>query len=91
MFPKLPDKPDHPALEKEVLAWWEAEGIFRKVRQQNAGGPIFNAPVLELHDEGWQRVIDLNLTSVFRFCRLVGRGAAANATRVGRGCPLARA
>ena len=40
----------------------------------NAGGPVFNAPVLELRDAGWQRLIDLNLTSVFRFCRLVGRG-----------------
>jgi NAD(P)-dependent dehydrogenase (short-subunit alcohol dehydrogenase family) len=40
----------------------------------NAGGPIFNAPVLALRDEGWQRLIDLNLTSVFRFCRRVGQG-----------------
>ena len=39
MFSKLPDKPDHPALEKEVLAWWEAEGIFQKLRGQTAGGP----------------------------------------------------
>jgi NAD(P)-dependent dehydrogenase (short-subunit alcohol dehydrogenase family) len=43
----------------------------------NAGGPIFNAPVLELRDEGWRRLVDLNLTSVFRFCRLVGRGMVA--------------
>src|SRR5437773_4777339 len=39
MFPKLPDKPAHPALEEEILAWWEAEGIFQKLREQNAGGP----------------------------------------------------
>src|SRR5262249_22411525 len=39
MFPKLPDKPDHPALEEEILACWEAEGIFRKLREQNAGRP----------------------------------------------------
>ena len=43
----------------------------------NAGGPVFNAPVLEMRDEGWQRLIDLNLTSVFRFCRDVGRGMVA--------------
>ena len=35
----------------------------------NAGGPVFNAPALDLRDDGWQRLIDLNLTSVFRFCR----------------------
>src|SRR5256884_9262214 len=39
MFPKLPDKPDHPALEEDVLAWWETEGIFQKLRDQNRGGP----------------------------------------------------
>jgi isoleucyl-tRNA synthetase len=39
MFPKLPDKPDHPALEEEILAWWEAEGIFRQLWERNAGGP----------------------------------------------------
>jgi NAD(P)-dependent dehydrogenase (short-subunit alcohol dehydrogenase family) len=43
----------------------------------NAGGPIFNALVLELRDEGWQRLIDLNLTSVFRFCQRAGRGMVA--------------
>jgi isoleucyl-tRNA synthetase len=39
MFPKLPDKPDHPALEEEILAWWDAEAIFQKLREQTAGGP----------------------------------------------------
>jgi len=39
MFTRLPDKPDHPALEREILAWWEAEGIFGRLREQNAGGP----------------------------------------------------
>jgi isoleucyl-tRNA synthetase len=39
MFPKLPDKPDHPALEHEVLAWWDAEGIFDRLRDQNRDGP----------------------------------------------------
>jgi isoleucyl-tRNA synthetase len=39
MFPKLPDKPDHPALEEEILAWWDAEEIFQQLRDQTAGGP----------------------------------------------------
>jgi isoleucyl-tRNA synthetase len=39
MFTPLPDKPDHPALEQEVLEWWERERIFDRLREQNAGGP----------------------------------------------------
>ncbi len=42
MFAKLPDKPDHPALEEEVLAWWESERIFDRLREQNRGGPKFS-------------------------------------------------
>jgi NAD(P)-dependent dehydrogenase (short-subunit alcohol dehydrogenase family) len=38
----------------------------------NAGGPLFNAPFLEIRPEGWQRVFDLNLFSVVGFCRAVG-------------------
>jgi 2-deoxy-D-gluconate 3-dehydrogenase len=43
----------------------------------NAGGPLFNALALEIRDEGWERLIALNLTSVFRFCQAVGRGMVA--------------
>ena len=39
---RLPTVPDHPALEEEILAWWEAEGTFEKLREQNAGGPTFS-------------------------------------------------
>src|SRR5436190_829170 len=42
VFQPLPTVPDHPALEEEILAWWEAEGIFAKLRKRNAGGPIFS-------------------------------------------------
>ena len=41
-FALLSDKPDHPALEREVLAWWEEQGIFGKLREQNRGGPRFS-------------------------------------------------
>ncbi len=37
-----------------------------------AGGPLFQAPVLEMREEGWQRTFDLNLTSVLRMCQQVG-------------------
>src|SRR6266849_6541120 len=42
MFAPLPDKPDHIALEEDVLAWWEAEGIFDRLRERNSGGPTFS-------------------------------------------------
>src|SRR5438067_11076705 len=38
----------------------------------NAGGPEFNAPFLEIRPSGWDRLIALNLTSVVRFSRQVG-------------------
>jgi isoleucyl-tRNA synthetase len=42
MFTSLPDKPDHPALELEILALWEREGTFEQVRERNRGGPTFS-------------------------------------------------
>jgi isoleucyl-tRNA synthetase len=42
IFKSLPDKPDHPALEREMLARWDEEGTFAKLRQQNRGGPTFS-------------------------------------------------
>ncbi|MGH3023064.1 MAG: class I tRNA ligase family protein, partial [Gaiellaceae bacterium] len=38
-FATLPAVPDHPALELEVLDWWERERIFERLREQNADGP----------------------------------------------------
>jgi isoleucyl-tRNA synthetase len=38
----LPDKPDHDALEQEILALWEREGTFERLRAQNAEGPRFS-------------------------------------------------
>ncbi len=42
IFQPLPDKPDHPALEREMLARWDEEGTFDKLREQNRGGPTFS-------------------------------------------------
>jgi isoleucyl-tRNA synthetase len=39
MFAKLPEKPDHPAIELEMLDVWEREGTFERLREQNRGGP----------------------------------------------------
>jgi isoleucyl-tRNA synthetase len=42
MFKPLPPVPDHPALERQTLARWEDEQTFRRLREQNAGGPRFS-------------------------------------------------
>jgi isoleucyl-tRNA synthetase len=39
MFAPLPDKPDHPSLELEILAVWEREGTFEQLVERNRGGP----------------------------------------------------
>jgi isoleucyl-tRNA synthetase len=41
-FQPLEQYPDHLALEEEVLAWWEAEGIFDRLRERNRGGRRFS-------------------------------------------------
>jgi len=42
MFAPLPDKPDHDALEREVLTLWESKATFVRLREQNAEGPRFS-------------------------------------------------
>ena len=42
MFASFPDKPDHDALEREILALWEREATFAKMRAKNADGPRFS-------------------------------------------------
>jgi isoleucyl-tRNA synthetase len=42
MFARLPDKPDHDALERAILELWEREQTFTRLREQNAGGPRFS-------------------------------------------------
>ena len=42
MFAPLPPKPDHPALEADILRIWEEEGTFAAVRARNADGPRFS-------------------------------------------------
>jgi isoleucyl-tRNA synthetase len=42
VFEPLPKVPDHPAVEEEILAWWEEARIFEQLRERNSGGPIFS-------------------------------------------------
>src|SRR3954449_9587730 len=39
MFAPLPDKPDHPQLELEILELWEREQTFERLRERNRGNP----------------------------------------------------
>ena len=42
IFTPLPDKPDHNALELEILDRWERESTFDRLRAMNDGGPRFS-------------------------------------------------
>ncbi len=41
-FAPLPGKPDHAALELDVLELWERERTFERLRERNRGGPIWS-------------------------------------------------
>ncbi|HZR92237.1 MAG TPA: isoleucine--tRNA ligase [Gaiellaceae bacterium] len=42
VFAPLPEKPDHPALELEILALWERERTFDRLRAKLRGGPTWS-------------------------------------------------
>ncbi|MFL6011658.1 MAG: class I tRNA ligase family protein, partial [Gaiellaceae bacterium] len=42
MFEPLPQYPDHPALEKRILDWWDRERVFEQLRERNRGGPTWS-------------------------------------------------
>jgi isoleucyl-tRNA synthetase len=42
IFTPLPDKPDHTALELEILEQWGGEATFDRLRELNRGGPKFS-------------------------------------------------
>jgi isoleucyl-tRNA synthetase len=42
VFRALPTVPDHPAIESEILAWWEERRIFEQLRERNRDGPRFS-------------------------------------------------
>jgi len=64
VFAPLPDKPDHPRLEEEILAWWDEARIFDRLREQNAGrekwsfidGPITANNPMGVH-HAWGRTL----------------------------------
>src|SRR6478672_7497897 len=69
MFKPLPQVPDHPALEREILERWEQEETFRHLREQNAGGPPFgfmDGPITANAPAGVHHGIGRTLKDVFQ-------------------------
>jgi isoleucyl-tRNA synthetase len=75
VFQTLPTVPDHPALEEAILAWWEAEGTFEKLREQNAGGPTFSfmdGPITANNPAGVHHGHGRTLKDVFQRYKALG-------------------
>ena len=69
MFKPLPSVPDHPALERELLERWDAEGTFERLREQNADGPRFSfmdGPITANAPAGVHHGIGRTLKDVFQ-------------------------
>ena len=68
-FTPLPPVPDHPALEREILALWEDDGTFAKLRERNRGGPTFgfmDGPITANNPMGVHHAWGRTLKDVFQ-------------------------
>jgi len=69
MFQPLPSKPDHVALERETLEYWDREGAFDRLRRQNQGGPrwsFFDGPITANNHMGVHHAWGRTLKDVFQ-------------------------
>jgi isoleucyl-tRNA synthetase len=69
VFHTLPPVPDHPALEGEVLEWWDRENIFGRLRELNAGGPkwsFIDGPITANNPMGVHHAWGRTLKDVFQ-------------------------
>jgi isoleucyl-tRNA synthetase len=69
VFKPLPQYPDHPALEEEVLAWWDEERIFERLRERNRGGPhwsFMDGPITANNPMGAHHCWGRTLKDVFQ-------------------------
>jgi len=69
VFTPLPRVPDHPALEREVLARWDTERTFERLREQNRGGPRFSfldGPITANNPMGLHHAWGRTLKDVFQ-------------------------
>ncbi len=60
------------AVQESVGHAWTTLGKI-DILVNAAGGPLFQSAVTDIQEPGWQRVIDLNLTSVLRVSQAVGQ------------------
>ena len=68
-FEQLPAVPEHPSLEREVLAWWDREQIFDKLRDQNRGGERYgflDGPITANNPMGVHHAWGRTLKDVFQ-------------------------
>ena len=69
-FQPLPAKPDHPALEQDVLEWWERERTFERLRDQNARRPerfsFIDGPITANNPMGVHHAWGRTLKDVFQ-------------------------
>jgi isoleucyl-tRNA synthetase len=69
VFQELPQYPDHLGLEEEILAWWDAEGIFDRLRERNRGGPkwsFIDGPITANNPMGVHHCWGRTLKDVFQ-------------------------
>ncbi|MDQ3823293.1 MAG: isoleucine--tRNA ligase, partial [Actinomycetota bacterium] len=69
VFTPLPPVPDHPALELELLEWWERERVFDRLREQNRGGPrwhFLDGPITANNPMGVHHAWGRTLKDVFQ-------------------------
>jgi len=69
VFEPLPSVPDHPALEREILDWWDGERIFDRLREQNAEGPkwsFIDGPITANNPMGIHHAWGRTLKDVFQ-------------------------
>ena len=68
-YKPLPAVPDHAALEREILDWWDREGVFDKLREQNSGGERFgflDGPITANNPMGVHHAWGRTLKDVFQ-------------------------
>jgi isoleucyl-tRNA synthetase len=68
-YEPLPAVPDYTGLEKDVLDWWDREGIFDKLREQNSGGERFgflDGPITANNPMGVHHAWGRTLKDVFQ-------------------------
>jgi isoleucyl-tRNA synthetase len=68
-FKSLPAVPDHAALEREILGWWEDNDVFELVREQNRGGErwsFLDGPITANNPMGVHHAWGRTLKDVFQ-------------------------